>query len=724
MLGNRLLLWGSRWLEKRGLGSVAGSLESHAAHDGDVEALHAVARRALAKQDIEGALAAVKQALNKEPDDPRLWCTLGAVHRHAREFDQARDAYQHALTIDSHYPQALSNLGEWCLAQGLADEALTWLNRALEQEPGLFEPRNNKVAALFELGRFDEALAEAEDLIEQAPEKAEAHLNIGNVLFHTGHGKQALKHYRKALELRPGYEEAHFNIALWGSRDDLHRAIGYMERQLKERGDSIQRLCLLAAAYQESGELAKAEELCRRVIERQPLNVSAQLTLANCLSYAGDAIAALSHYHQVIEVDATRNIVASNILFELSNLPNIARREIFDQHLEWAALHETPLLGTDTFDKRSRDPNRKLRIGYVSGDFCRHPVGYLLREVMRHHARDRYEIYCFSMLIQPDSLTEEIRKASDNWEEIFLLSDEETADLIRSSEIDILVDLSGHTARHRLLVFARRPAPVQVTWIGYFHSTGLSSIDYFISDPHTTPSGSGQLFSESLVNLPHTRFCYSPPDYAPEIRAPVAPYITFGSFNRLSKVNDAVIEAWASILGAVPDSRLVIKAIALKDVEVREKITARFAVHEIDSDRIDLHAGSGHGEMLGEYGDIDLALDTFPFNGGMTTMEALWMGVPVLTIEGDTVVSRQTYSALANIGLENELACATVDDYVKRAIDLAHNRAYLTNLRSELRERMATSPLRQAEKFSHDLEALYRRMWIAWCEGRKLEDES
>ena len=723
MFGNRLLLWGSRWLEKRGLGSVAGSLETHAADDGDVDALHAVARRALAKQDIDGALAAVKQALAKSPDDPRLWCTLGAIHRHAREFDPAREAYRRALAIDPHYPQALSNLGEWCLAQGLADEALDWLNRSLEYTPGLFEPRTNKVAALFELGRFDEALAEAEDLVAQAPEKAEAHLNLGNVLVHTGHGKQALKHYKKALQLRPGYEEAHFNLALWGSRDDLHQAIGYMERQLEERGDSIQRLCLLAAAYQGTGELSKAEELCRRVIERQPLNVSAHLTLANCLSYAGDAAAALSHYHQVVEIDGTQDVVASNILFELNNLPDIDRREMFERHQAWAALHEAPLIQTDAFADRNRDPDRKLRIGYVSGDFGRHPVGYLLREVLRHHARDRYEIHCFSMLIQPDALTDEIRAASDVWEEIFLLSDEEAVELIRNAQLDVLVDLSGHTARHRLLVFARRPAPVQASWIGYFHSTGLSSIDYFISDPYTTPPGCGQLFSEALVRLPHTRFCYSPPDYAPEIKTPTAPYVTFGSFNRLPKVNDAVVEAWARILGAVPDSRLVIKAAPLKDDRVRERMTARFAAYGVSSEQLDLRAGSGHGEMLEEYGDIDLALDTFPFNGGMTTMEALWMGVPVLTIEGDTVVSRQTYSALANIGLADVLACSSVDVYVEKAIALANNRTYLRSQRADIRSRLAASPLRQAEQFTRDLETLYRSTWSAWCDDKKLHEE-
>lgn len=725
MFRNKLLLWGSRWLERRGLTHVAASLEAHVALTGDVAALHAVARRALTKRDTEGALNAINQALAISPDDATLWCTRGAIYRHAFEFDSAREAYERALEIDPRYVRAQSNMGEWCLAQGRAEEALTWLGSALEHAPRLLEAHINKAAALFELGRFDEALIEAEGLVERAPKRAEAHLNLANVLIHTGKAKQAIKHYKKALELRPGYEEAHYNLAaLLGSRDDLPKAIGYLERQIKERGESAQRQSLLAAAYQADGKLSMAEKLCRSILERQPHNTSALTTLASCLSNAGDAAAALPLYQQVVEIDESQSVMGSNVLFELNYIAHLSPATVFKRHRDWAKRYAAPLIEPHTYDERNRDPERKLRIGYVSGDFCRHPVGFLFRDILHHHTGERHEIHCFSMTMQSDHVTDQIRAASDTWKDIFLLNDDEVVKNILSAEIDILVDLSGHTAFNRLPVFAQRPAPIQATWIGYFHSTGLDSIDYFITDPFTTPRHGGQSFSEAAVYLPNTRFCYSPPDIVPDIETPSASYVTFGSFNRLAKINDTVMSAWSRILLAVPDSRLVLKAAALEDEQVCQQITARFAAHGVSSDRLELRPRSNHTAMLAEYGDIDLALDTFPFNGGMTTMEALWMGVPVLAVEGNTVVSRQTYSLLANIGLTNELVCPTVDAYVDRAIALANDRNYLTALRTDLRSRMAASPLRQAEQFTRDLEALYRRMWSAWCSDTKLPSEA
>jgi predicted O-linked N-acetylglucosamine transferase (SPINDLY family) len=353
-------------------------------------------------------------------------------------------------------------------------------------------------------------------------------------------------------------------------------------------------------------------------------------------------------------------------------------------------------------------------------------VGFLLRDILQHHDASQFSIHCFSMVIRPEEVLPELREAADSWEDIFYLTDDEVADLIRKAEIDILIDLSGHTGFHRLLVFARHPAPVQAEWIGYFHSTGMTSMDYFITDPTTTPVGSGQLFSETPVFMPHTRFCYGPPEYAPDVA--VSPLeklgtITFGTFNRLPKMTDTVVAAWGKILQAVPNSRLVIKSGALSDTKAQERLTARFAQCGISGDRLDLREGSSHAEMLAEYGDIDIALDTFPFNGGMTTLEALWMGVPVVTIAGDTVVSRQTVSVLANIGLAEELAFESVSAYVEGAVSLANDRARLAALRSQMRPRMAASPLRQSEQFTRDLEALYRRMWHAWCAGEKLPSD-
>jgi predicted O-linked N-acetylglucosamine transferase (SPINDLY family) len=724
MLIERVMRWTARWLERRGLGAVADTFDTRVARSGDVDAMHAVARRALERGETAAAIAQLEQATAIKPDNASLWCTLGAAHRRSDGLEAARQAYERALALKPDYPQVLSNLGEWCIAKGRAEEALGWFDKALGCAPNFFEARLNKVAALFELARYEDAREAAEQLVADQPDRPEPYLNLGNVLVHTGKAKQGIRQYKKALELRPGYPEAHFNLAtMLGSRDDLVDAIDYLERQIKERGETVLHLGLLAAAHQATGHLTQAEELCRRIFERQPDNISALVTLGSCLSTGGDAAAAVPLYERVIELDGSQAVMGSNVLFEYNNLSQPGREAVFLRHCEWAVHFETPLLAPGNFLTHHCDPERRLRIGYVSGDFTRHPVGFLLRDILRHHDEKKFEVRCFSMVIRAEEVLQELREAADEWEDIFFLSDEEVIDIIRKAKIDILVDLSGHTAYNRLLVFARRPAPVQVEWIGYFHSTGMTSIDYFITDPHTTPPGGGQLFSETPVFMPHTRFCYVPPEYTPDVVPPPVEKsgsITFGSFNRLPKMTGEVVMAWARILHAVPESRLVVKSGALADTTVRERLTARFTKLDISHDRLDLRESSSHGEMFAQYGEIDIALDTFPFNGGMTTLEALWMGVPVITIAGNSVVSRQTFSALANIGLANELAFPNIEAYIQGAVALAKNRARLGELRKEIRPRMATSPLCQPAQFVRDLETLYRRMWEAWCRGEKL----
>jgi predicted O-linked N-acetylglucosamine transferase (SPINDLY family) len=327
------------------------------------------------------------------------------------------------------------------------------------------------------------------------------------------------------------------------------------------------------------------------------------------------------------------------------------------------------------------------------------------------------------MMRQEDDITAAIRKSADHWYDVLLEGDDDLAKRIHDLGIDVLVDLAGHTAYNRLPVFALKPAPVQATWVGYFHSTGLKSIDYFITDPYTSPLACGQLFSETPVWLPHSRFCYAPPDYAPAVAPPpvlARGYPTFGCFNRLEKLVAPVFAAWAEILRAVHESRLLLKAGTLADESLREHVRRRFAEHGIPSERLELRGPSGHADMFVEYGDIDIALDPFPFNGGMTTLEALWMGVPVVALKGSAVVSRQSHSVLANLGLHTELVFGDIDSYVAGAIALARDHGRLAKLREEIRPRMAASPLCQPEQFCRELEGLYRRMWQAYCEGEKL----
>ena len=718
------------WLESRDMAGLAATCFRNAAATTGrtgAEAGFRLGRRLLAEDRNREAAEAYEEAVRRNPAHARAWCGLGAARRRLAEMDTARDSYEEALRLDPDYAEAWCNLGEWRFVKGDAAGALECLERALRQAPDLLEALNNRVAALYELRRYEDAEKQARDAIACHPREASLHVNLGNVLLHTGRARPAAKAFREALDCDPACPEAHFNLAtLWGETHHLANAISFIEHAIAVKGESAQRLASLALAQQSAGDHAAAELTCRKVLDLQPGNVSALITLAGCRSTRADHRGAIGLYEQALKTNPYMPSIYSNIAFNATYLPNLSAEQVFAYHREWAARFEASAASRRFVHAGEGDPDRPLRIGYVSGDFHRHPVGFLLRDVARHHDRSLFQIYGYSMERNRDEINNSIREGTEAWTEVLLMSDEELAAQIHRDRIDILVDLSGHTAYNRLPVFTLRPAPVQATWIGYFHSTGLESIDYFITDPYTSPCGSGQLFSETPVHLPHTRFCYSPPDYTPEVAPPPAlerSGVTFGSFNRIEKLVDPVIAAWVGIVEGTPGSRLLIKAGNLDKEGIREHLRERFAAHGFPGDRLELRGASAHPDMLAEYGEIDIALDPFPFNGGMTTLEALWMGVPVLTLAGGHgVVARQTVSALENLQL-TELAFPDVDAYIRGAITLAGDLDRLTDLRQSLRPRMAASPLRQPEQFARDLETLYRRMWQAWCRGERLPSD-
>ena len=726
-LGTFLWFQFGRWLERRDILSLAEACYRHAL-DGKgrfaAEAGFRLSKRLLDRDSNREAVEITEQALRKAPRNARLWCSLGAAQRKLAQMTAAREAYEKAIAHDPTYSQAWCNLGEWHLAQGNHALALEHFDRALDLEKDLLEALNNRAAALYELGRFADAEAAARSAIETYPNAAALHVNLGNVLLHTGKARPAVKSFQKALECDPACPEAHLNLAMMlGETHRLAEALAYIEHEIASKGESAQRLASLALAQKAKGDIAATEITCRKVIDMQPGNVSALVTLASCFSTHADHLGAIQLFEQALAANPQMPAIYSNIAFDATYLPDISIEEVFNYHREWAKRFEKASDKSPFTHEHAQNAERPLRIGYVSGDFGHHPVGFLLRDVARFHDRQQFYIHCYSMMRRDDGITIAIRENADTWVDALLMSDDELAEQIHQDRIDILVDLSGHTAYNRLPSFVRRPAPVQATWIGYFHSTGMESIDYFITDPHTSPRGCGQLFSETPVWLPHSRFCYSPPDYAPATKIQsddLGSPVTFGCFNRVEKLVDPVIDAWSRILAAVPDSRLVLKSGNLDNTSICEGLRNRFATRGVGSERLDLRGPSSHPEMLEQYGEIDIALDPFPFNGGMTTLEALWMGVPVVTIAGNSVVSRQTVSALANIGLADELAFPDVEAYIQGAVALANNRVRLGELRQQIRPRMAASPLCQPERFARDLETLYRRMWEAWCRGEKL----
>ena len=399
--------------------------------------------------------------------------------------------------------------------------------------------------------------------------------------------------------------------------------------------------------------------------------------------------------------------------------PRYEAQTIFFEHLKFANQFEGPLLPGITPHRNEKTPGRRLRIGYVSPDFRRHSVAYFIEPVIAFHNREDFEIFCYSLAPVEDEVTDRIRGYANHWTSIVGMSDAMAAESIREDGIDILVDLSGHTSNNRILLFARKPSPVQVSWIGYPATTGLSTMDYKIVDGYTDPPGlTDPYYTEHLIRLPESFLCYLPDKESPEVKALPAlksGHITFGSFNNFTKETPEVLALWSEMLKRIPHSRLILKAKSFTDGGSRDYVMGIFAGHGIDPERIELLAYAlsfpGH---LGLYNRIDIALDPFPYNGTTTTCEALWMGVPVITLAGNTHASRVGMSLLSNIGLP-EFVAKTSEEYLAITVNLADDLNRLRSLRESLRERMNKSALTDSKKFIAGIEALYRRIWEKWC---------
>jgi protein O-GlcNAc transferase len=464
-------------------------------------------------------------------------------------------------------------------------------------------------------------------------------------------------------------------------------------------------------------DFGRARSCLRCAVELDPTAGGAWNNLGNVEKYLGNLPEAIACYDRAVACDPQNAALHSNALISLYYDASTSHEEMFARHKAWADRHAARFYPQGRTWPNDRNPERVLRIGYVSEGFDTRVLGHFLRNVFPHHDRRQVITYGYSGTRRPDELTTEIRATFDHWREVAALDDDALAAQIARDGIDILVDLDGHTPDARLLVFARKPAPVAITWLGYWNTTGMKTVDYVLTDPWTTPEGSPQRFTEELLRLPDTRFLYAPVPYAPEV-APLPcatrDVFTFGSFNRYDKLGPQLVDCWAEILRRVPASRLVIKNSAIAIPHAREELSRWFAARGVALDRVLLRAKSPHAAMLAEYGDVDLGLDTFPYNGGLTTCEALWMGVPMVAIEEERMISRQTSSMLRMVGGE-EFIAGTRDEYVALAVQWSQQRERLAAVRASLRERMRVSPLCDGALFTRNLEAALRAVWSRYC---------
>lgn len=687
---------------------------------GDTESLSLIGRIHFANNKLEAAAEAFKEALRSAPNSAEIHNILGVTLEKMWMLEEAEEHYLAALNLKPAYASAQNNLGNIRRYSRRFDEAEACYRAALVADPDYVEAHSNLGIVLNELERFEEAEAACRTALRLRPGFAGAVNNLAVVLRNQGRLEEAEHAYREALSLDPNLLEAQVNLGVL--RNDAVRlasAVTYLEQELKRNPRSTFANMFLGLALQTLGRYDEAHPYLETALELEPTNLDARTNLGNNLIFQADVESALTCYREVLAIRPHSGAYLSYLLY-VHNAPGMSPAEIFEKHLDWAKHHADPLRDATVPHKNSPDLQRKLKIGYVSSDFCRHSVSYFIEPVIRRHDRSSFDVYCYSNVVEPDTVTERLKTIPDiHWREIRIKTHEEVAELIRDDGIDILVDLIGHTNGCRLQVFARKPAPVQVTYLGYPDTTGLSTIDYRITDAYADPIGlTDQYHTEKLVRMPRSFLTYLPLANAPDVAPPPFEkkgYITFGSFNNLPKMNRKVLELWAKILHAVPDSRLILKSITFKSARAKVRFVEILAELGIPEERVDLVAFIPDvASHLDLYREVDIGLDPFPYNGTTTTCEAMWMGVPVITLAGVTHVARVGVSLLTNVRLESLIA-RDEDEYLNLAKALAGDRARVRQLRYAMRDMIRSSPLADADGFTRELEAAYRSMWTRWC---------
>lgn len=601
-----------------------------------------------------------------------------ALHQ-VGQFDEAEDQYRLFLAGQPAHHAALHLLGMLCAQTGRPDEGIDLIERSIDGAPSIPEYRNNLGGLLALAGRHREAEACFREAIRLRPTYAEAHGNLGVAAQEQSRLPEAERHYREALRHDPGDPRGHCRLGnLLRKNGRLDEAAQAQHRALELRPNDSEALASLAAIRSEQGRSAEAVELLRRRAKMLPSSPRA----------------------------------GSDLLLALHSVEGNSRQAMFQEHQAWAARHAEPLYPRRlaAFRESGRS-DRRLRIGYCSADLRDHPVARFFEPLIANHDRAQVEVYCYSDVpgAQQDATTDRLRTYADGWRDVAGLLDDQVAGLVRKDGIDILVDLAGHLNNPRLLLFALKPAPVQVSFLGYPNTTGLTSMDYRLTDAlHDPPEVADLYHSERLIRLAPCAWCYRPDDHDIAVNALSAlstGQITFGCLNRLSKATPGMLRLWAEILAAVPHSRLMI--LTATGAEDDAGLVATLTSQGISAHRTIRVGRRPRSAYLQLYSSIDIALDSFPYNGHTTTLDALWMGVPTVTLSGQTHASRAGGSVLSQVGLEHLIASTPIE-YVKVATRLASDLRQLGELRHNLRQKMASSALRDEVGYARRIEAVYR----------------
>jgi predicted O-linked N-acetylglucosamine transferase (SPINDLY family) len=673
------------------------------------------------KSGFEAAIAAYRRAIELRPDYVEAHYNMGNSLRRQGRWQEAIDAYRRAIELRPELAEAHNNLGNVLMDNSRYQEAVAAFKNVVELRPRQAMGYNNLAGALRKTGQIDAALDALDKAIALQADYATAYNNRGVILKDRGRHEEALASFRKAVALKPDFADAlHDLVTLLKELGRHQEAIALCRQAITNQPNFAAGYNILGGMLQELGRVDEALAMCTRALAIKPELPEGHNNLGNVYRDQGRLDKAIESYRRALELKPDSFSIGSNLAFTVQFSADYDAPAILAENRKWAERHESPLLAEHRPHANDRTPDRILRIGYVSPYFRVHSAAFFLMPVLAHHNPANVQVFCYCGARQSDHVTEQFRQLKHTWRDTVGMSDTELADQIRQDNIDILIDIALHMQDSRLLMFARKPAPVQVTWLGYPGTTGLTSIDYRLTDPYLDPPGHGdELYSEQSVRLPHTFWCYRPLIQTPEVNplpALQSGHITFGCFNNFHKVTPQTLQLWTATLAAVPGSRLIILSPAGSH---RDAVRQTFATGGVAPDRIDFVPRLNLEDYFRLYHQVDICLDTIPYPGHTTTLDSLWMAVPVITLPGNTAVSRGGASILTNLNLGNLIA-KTPAEYISLVSQTAADLPALARLRSELRGRMQSSAMMNARQFVDDMEAAYRRMWMAYCASEQL----
>lgn len=698
--------------------AAAGYRRAIALDPGSAVALNNLGNACRMLNRLDEAIGNYDKAIALKPDFPNAWYNRGLALAQLGRYEEALHDHERALALDPGYAEALSGRGSALRALGRPIEALDSFNRALAINPKFVEALNNRGNTLRGLERRAEALHDYDKALAIHPNYAVALNGRGTILTNLRDYQAAIASLQRALAIRPDFPEALSNLAVvWLCLKGWDQALSDFDRALALAPELVEAWVGRGRALLQSKRIFEAVACFERALSLEPASYSAHALMGHCLAGLGRIDEAIAKFDEALAIRPDFDEAIQLKIFALDFVPAAGFIEQRDaRRVWWDQVGSKLAVRTSEPHPNVRDPHRRLVLGYVSSDFRDHSAAHAFKPVLQYCDKAQFEVVCYSCSTSRDEMTEELKRLADRWCDASQWSDDRLASQIRQDGVDILIDLSGHTDGHRLGVFARKPAPIQVHGWGHGTPPGLPTIDYVFSDPVTIPPPVRGLFHEVICDLPcMITLDPLPADVLPaELPALANGFITFGVFNRISKISDRAVEVWAQIIDRVPRSKLLIKDLMIDDSMVRDNLLARFARYGVSSERIDLLGATSRSEHLTALNKVDINLDPFPQNGGVSTWEALQMGVPVVAKLGNTLSSRVAGAILSAAGMKDWVAEGT-DDYVEIAVARGSRIDELAGMRRALPGRIAESAAGNPSAYAGEVAKAYRHMWQIYC---------